>query len=272
MPSDLGTVKGLYAGPGDHTCTVKTSGTVVCWGGNNYYGQLDVPSTLGPITTVAVGNTHNCALDTSGAVACWGSDYYHEATVPADLQLPVALLAAGYEFTCAFDAAGDIRCWGPTADFGSDWPPVDLGTVHDLSAGDSAVCATDTEGRPRCWGSVGVAKIPADLTGKLLHIYMGSNFACGLTLAGAVRCWGGSDYNQTKVPSNLQLRSVAALSSAGYHSCAINASSTAPGENNCREQATPGCEARPAGSACCAVTMQVLQVLRGAPPARSVLA
>lgn len=232
VPSDLGTVKGLYAGPGDHTCTVKTSGTVVCWGGNNYYGQLDVPSTLGPITTVAVGNTHNCALDTSGAVACWGSDYYHEATVPADLQLPVALLAAGYEFTCAFDAAGDIRCWGVVGDLGPGWPPVGLDNPKSIAFGGDAACVINYDDSMACWGSSSLPSIPAALAGKAVSsVSMGQNFACARTVDSHVVCWGSSEYNQTTLPAKLVGTSgtASAVSSAGYHSCAILDGGSLPG-------------------------------------------
>lgn len=69
---------------GEHTCALRESGEVVCWGNNNA-GQLGDRSTkdrkepvevdgLTDATDVAAGGAHTCALRASGEVLCWGSN------------------------------------------------------------------------------------------------------------------------------------------------------------------------------------------------------
>src|SRR5262249_55659318 len=67
---------------GLHTCGLRQSGTLYCWGANED-GQLGdgtrqdrhVPTRVsfdGPLADVATGGAHTCALDAAGALYCWG--------------------------------------------------------------------------------------------------------------------------------------------------------------------------------------------------------
>ena len=66
----------------DHTCGVRASGEITCWG-NNKYGQTDEPA--GSYRSVSAGWSFSCALRESGDVACWGLRE-PAAVVPADLR------------------------------------------------------------------------------------------------------------------------------------------------------------------------------------------
>lgn len=70
-----------------HTCALKASGGLLCWGLNNY-GQLGIGSTtdqgipaavdLGSaVSAVAIsaGTYHTCAVATGGGLLCWGGGY-----------------------------------------------------------------------------------------------------------------------------------------------------------------------------------------------------
>jgi len=52
-----------------HTCALRASGEVACWGDNGF-GQTNAPA--GTFRSVSVGVLHTCALRESGEVACWG--------------------------------------------------------------------------------------------------------------------------------------------------------------------------------------------------------
>jgi alpha-tubulin suppressor-like RCC1 family protein len=79
LPSNI---RAISAGE-DHTCVLKETGSVMCWGGN-HYGQLgdgtttehDDPVTvvgLGEgVTAISAGWGSTCALLDTGAVKCWG--------------------------------------------------------------------------------------------------------------------------------------------------------------------------------------------------------
>jgi alpha-tubulin suppressor-like RCC1 family protein len=76
------TVSGLSTGvtaigAGSYASCAVVSGSVSCWGLNQYHAELTslLPFTIpgiGNITSVSVGDNHACALDASGAVYCWG--------------------------------------------------------------------------------------------------------------------------------------------------------------------------------------------------------
>jgi alpha-tubulin suppressor-like RCC1 family protein len=80
----LGAMVTAMAAGEDHTCAVKTDGTVACWG-NNRYGQLGDGSQIDRSTPVPVaglgagvvavtaGFRHTCALKRDGTLWCWGA-------------------------------------------------------------------------------------------------------------------------------------------------------------------------------------------------------
>jgi len=55
---------------GDHTCGIKTEGTVTCWGRNSD-GQATPPD--GTFLQVSAGYAHTCGVRSEGMVQCWGS-------------------------------------------------------------------------------------------------------------------------------------------------------------------------------------------------------
>ncbi len=54
----------------EHTCGVRTDGSVACWG-DDKYGQATPPG--GEFVAVSAGGYHTCGLITGGSVICWGS-------------------------------------------------------------------------------------------------------------------------------------------------------------------------------------------------------
>jgi alpha-tubulin suppressor-like RCC1 family protein len=53
---------------------------VACWG-RTIEGQSTPPA--GTFTAVSAGGDHTCGVKTSGTVVCWGDDSSGEATPPA---------------------------------------------------------------------------------------------------------------------------------------------------------------------------------------------
>ena len=51
----------------EHTCAIRGSGWVICWGLNGY-GQNEVPP--GFYRSVSAGETHTCVVHRSGELEC----------------------------------------------------------------------------------------------------------------------------------------------------------------------------------------------------------
>ena len=64
----------------EHTCGVRTDGTLACWG-DDTFGQATPPS--GTFIQVSAGNSHTCALQVDGTLACWGLNGPAGGDVPA---------------------------------------------------------------------------------------------------------------------------------------------------------------------------------------------
>ena len=179
----------------DHTCAI-TTGTVICWGGNDH-GQLGVDSTTTPesdapiavtgltgVTAIAAGMSFTCALS-GGTVSCWGKDNQGQLgdSGTVDSSTPVLAtgltgvtqIAAGGEFACAL-VSGAVDCWGADSDaqLGDGGAavtsaPVAVTGITDavsISAGEWHACAVHATGTVSCWGNNGYGQIGNGLQGS----------------------------------------------------------------------------------------------------------
>jgi alpha-tubulin suppressor-like RCC1 family protein len=168
-----------------HSCAVKTSGAVVCWGINSS-GQLGDGTTVSRTITATVtgltdavsvvtGDAHSCAIRASGSVVCWGDSNFAQlgdgnVTSPSQ-SIPVAVvgitdaveLTAGNSHTCARRASGAVLCWGNNS---QGQAGVAVGAIQlvpvavagltdavDISAGTFHTCARKIDDSVICWGN-----------------------------------------------------------------------------------------------------------------------
>ncbi len=177
---------------GSHSCLLRASGKILCWGRNHLYqlgdgtnvsrnqpviARIDGGTTYNAID-VAVGLNHTCAVLDDASVWCWGGNTAGESSPGAATQ-PVTparkITAAGVNFTgivaglahtCGLTDGGAVRCWGKNEKgqlgSGNFSPMTTLSTVTSLEgpavaivAGAEHTCAkvgTDPY-YFSCWGS-----------------------------------------------------------------------------------------------------------------------
>lgn len=173
-------------------------------------------------TLVTAGRGHTCALRRTGTVVCWGADYagllgngqdpYVDRAIPvavAGLTDVVALDADVY-WTCAVRRGGEVWCWGTVAyaraEPGSVTTRSAMRTVTipgavAISVGSEKACAVDGAGQVWCWGSGGAipggSSVPngipptrVGLPDAAIAIAVGHNSTCVRTSLGDVYCWG----------------------------------------------------------------------------------
>jgi Putative Ig domain/Regulator of chromosome condensation (RCC1) repeat len=96
---------------GTHTCAIRDSGDLVCWGDDSA-GQLgEVPE--GEFRSVSAGGTHTCAIRTDATLACWGDDSAGQLDeVPGG---EFGSVSAGGAHSCAAGGDTGFACWGSNA-------------------------------------------------------------------------------------------------------------------------------------------------------------
>ena len=85
---------------------LKSNGTIVAWGYNNY-GQTNVPAGLSNVVAIAAGGDHSLALKSDGTVVAWGAGAKLDLSTGADYgQAMVPSLSGVSAIAAGGDAAG----------------------------------------------------------------------------------------------------------------------------------------------------------------------
>ena len=241
-----------------HSCALRESGTISCWG-NNGSGQLgnrksrddgaasrsSVPVEVAGITdatAIAAGQDHSCTVHRSGTVSCWGNNYDGQlgngqsqdyenrrveyrygpySWVPTGVAgiTDATAVTAGGDHSCALHEGGTISCWG------NNWHgQLGNGQGGTDDAGFAEI-ANDFYS-PLPVGVLGIADATAITTGRV--------HTCALHRTGAVSCWGDTGQGQlgngqsgyiyaSPVPQAVVgITDATAIAAGAEHSCALH--------------------------------------------------
>jgi alpha-tubulin suppressor-like RCC1 family protein len=229
-PVTPGSAVDIAAG-GRHSCALRASGTVTCWGAGGHgelgNGATDDSSTPVPVslvegaTAITAGGYHTCAIVADGAVRCWGDNLsgqlgngsYENRSTPVTVTgiSGATQLAAGWEHTCALLDDGAIACWGSN----------DLGQLGSAAVEDSSVPLV----------VAGISDAVAVAAGGFGH-------TCAVLADSTVRCWGWNENGQlgngtttdSATPVTVMgLSDVRSIAGGGFtrgHTCVIVADGT----------------------------------------------
>jgi alpha-tubulin suppressor-like RCC1 family protein len=183
----------------DHTCAVRATGAVVCWG-NNAFGQLGNGTTLSSTIPVAVSGiadgvavatarSHTCVLRASGELWCFGRGLEGQLGNGASTYalLPVKVI-------------DDVDLVGPA---GTPVPHAPIPWVG-MAATEFFTCGMRGNGQVLCWGANFNGQLGFGATGNrnrpslvdgltdAIAITAGRVHACAIRATGNVACWGSS--------------------------------------------------------------------------------
>ncbi|SHM49649.1 Alpha-tubulin suppressor [Duganella sacchari] len=200
------------------TCALTSTGTVYCWGQNNYLQlgnnkialsttPIPVQIPTGAAKSLTVGMYHACVLDVYGNIYCWGlntSAQLNRNTLTtkssvllysAGMNDVVALRGDGYS-TCYRDTNGGAKCFGYNkngqlglgfkdatdgATYGA--PNYVLGLSNNVLSTSASMyhsCAVKTDHTTLCWGSNLFGSLGFSPTGSDAGIFLTPTVVPGL--------------------------------------------------------------------------------------------
>lgn len=202
-----------------HTCALRASGTVVCWGidvrgslggpeprlaGSSFESGGLLSMLWGPVeaaglndaTQLSVGRGFACVRLRRGTVACWGDNEVGQLGIAPDLlrhgptEVPsladVVHVTAGSSRACARRRDGTLVCWGNGLGPSRELPA--LAGVVEVALRDNQACAIVEEGRIVCWGNGPVVAAGAARDSTGLAPIQGITGATSLALGTSHAC------------------------------------------------------------------------------------
>jgi uncharacterized repeat protein (TIGR01451 family) len=222
----------------------RVRGLVVAWGcggGDNDWGQCNVPAGLSGVTAIAAGDVDSLALKDDGTVVAWGcaSPFdFGQCNVPPGLS-GVTAIAAAEGHSLALKTDGAVVAWGcgGSRDFGQCSVPSGLSAVVAIAAGASHSLALKSDGTVVAWGCGGFAddgqcNVPAGLSG-VTAIAAGGAHSLALKADGTVVVWGCLAFGWCSVPAGLS--GVKAIAAGAYSALAVKSDGTVTAWGFCGE-------------------------------------
>ena len=226
LGEDLTEVIAVEAGT-EFSVALKSDGSVIAWGNNNY-GQCTVPSeALSDVTSISCGLFHVLALKSNGSVISWGSqsaNNYGQGNIPTIAQSGVTAIAAGQFHSLALTNTGAVLAWGQNTYGQCTVPTAALNGVIAIASGSFHSIALKNDGTVIAWGRNNygqclgtsivngvVSRItttptgaPVQISGQVLTAVSTISAGDYHTVAlkdGGVIAWGDNFYGQLNIPA-----------------------------------------------------------------------
>jgi len=189
-----------------HGLALRSDGTIVAWGQNNY-GQCTVPP--GIYAAIAAGADFSLAIRTGGRLVAWGRDSDGQVShVPAGDDF--VAVEGGESFAVALRQDSSLAAWGSDRWGQVSGMPKDKG-FRAIGAGDCHAVALRSDGSLASWGYwAATTGMPRDRT--LMAVSAGGNFCVALRNDGSLAWWGDDSggYGVSRIPAGNDYLAVAA--------------------------------------------------------------
>jgi len=205
-----------------HSAAVKTDGSVVAWGADNY-GQINVPlSASSGVASLAAGDSSTLALKEDGSVIGWGDNSYGQISIPVSADSGVIVVTARGFHGAALKNDDSVVAWGSYRwGQGMESPPALIGVIA-LAAGANNTAALLKNGSVTAWGDnyYGESTVPEAASSNVVAVAAGDNHMLALRGDGSVVAWGDNSFGQIQVPDAAG-SGVIAIAAGGRHSVAL---------------------------------------------------
>jgi alpha-tubulin suppressor-like RCC1 family protein len=236
-PQQVGTATNWsgVTGLSDHTCAIKTTGTIWCWGYGDARlgigltpGDQIVPAQVGSDNhwvAIDAGEDMTCATKDNGTLWCWGhldyTDWVHVTPFPIQIGTSTTSgwVGAGRYTACTIskNSAHALRCFGANLEGQGGNAVVDRTDLSEVTGGDSWIsaglgyahtCAVKSTKTLWCFGDntrnqlgigagAGTATPTAVGTDKSwIAVDSGYYHSCGITTGNDLYCWGANPAGQ----------------------------------------------------------------------------
>jgi len=195
---------------------------------------------------IALGDAHSCAIRSDGSVLCWGANNFGQvgdstyvtAAAPklvynGGVGEKAQSISAGFSNTCAVLTNTSVLCWGKTSieetvSDTSNVPKLVLGiSAKSISTTSSHTCAVLVDGGLKCWGSNNYGELGGDLgtNRSAISVSLGGAGLSGYTTCvilddASLKCWG-ADFMEA-VGGSTNVTEIDQVSTSPTHTCAVS--------------------------------------------------
>ena len=201
-----------------HTVGLRSDGTVVATGANDYYGQCNTGSWKN-IVAISAGNLHTVGLCSDGTVVVIGSNNSDQCNT--DSWQNIVAISAGYSHTVGLCNGGTVVATGANGSGQCDtssWK-----NIVAVSAGDYHTVGLRSDGTVVATGLTFSGQCDTGNWTDIVAVSAGSLHTVGLRSDGTVVAVGSNSRGQCNTGS---WTDIVAISAGGYHTIGLRSDGT----------------------------------------------